>query len=784
VPDALRDQLQSALGTAYTLGRELGGGGMSRVFVAHEEALGRDVVVKVLAPALAEGVSVERFAREIRVAARLQHPNIVPVLTAGAAGALPYYTMPYVAGASLRERLERGALPVAEAAVVLRDVARALACAHEAGVVHRDVKPENVLLTGGAAVVADFGIAKALRAAGQDGAGAATLTQLGASLGTPAYKAPEQAAGERDVDARADVYAWGLLAWESLVGRQPFAGRRTAQAYVVAHLVEEPPSLAANAPHVAGALDALVMRCLAKDPDRRPADASALLIALPAGFAATSDASTHDRPLGERAPNANADAATPAPAMAVLPFVNLSSDPENEYLSDGITEELIGALGRTRVVRVVGRASSFALKGQALDPRAVGERLGVVAVLVGSVRRVGSRLRVRAELVNAGDGFQLWSEQYDREIADILAIEGDIASSIAAALRPALTALTTPGPNGRAATPSQPAPVAPVDPHAYELYLRGRYAWGQRTAPTRADAVRFLAQAVERAPTFAPAWAALADACLAAPVYAGADPAEAWPNARTAAERALALDPELAEAHTSLAYGTMLYEWDWDAADRAFRRAIAANPQYATAHHWYADFLAGRGRLTEALAAMEHARTLDPLSRLVGVELAWVHGLLGRREEALAQLDGVLRLDPNFAHAYLVRALVRAASGDHTGAIGDARRALDLGGFHAHPFAALVYATARAGNLAEATRLLGELRARSEREHVPPYALALAHTGLGDLTAAFAWLERGVAEHDELLAENFCDPLFAPVHRDARCAPILARLGIAHPPTA
>jgi serine/threonine-protein kinase len=347
--DLLRDRLQSSLGDAYTIERELGGGGMSRVFVAEDATLGRRVVVKVLAPELAEGLSAERFAREVRIAARLQHPNVVPVLAAGTGpGGLPYYTMPFIEGATLRERLAVGTLAITEAVAILRDVARALGYAHTQGVVHRDIKPENVLMTGGAAVVTDFGIAKAVSAAG---GGVTALTQVGMAVGTPAYMAPEQAAGQGDVDSQADLYSWGLVAWEVLAGRHPFAERTSALALIGAHLTQVPVPLSDIRPDVAPALTALVARCLAKDPAERPASAAELLHTLDT-MAVT--------------PAAPRTASVGAPAvrtLAVLPMVNTSGDIENEHFSDGLTDELIGALSTVPALRVTGRTSAFALKG-------------------------------------------------------------------------------------------------------------------------------------------------------------------------------------------------------------------------------------------------------------------------------------------------------------------------------------------------------------------------------------------------------------------------------------
>jgi len=758
VSDALREQLQSSLGAAYTIARELGGGGMARVFVARDEQLGRDVVVKVLAPELSQELSTERFGREIRLAAGLQEPHIVPVLTAGTTtSGLPFYTMPYVAGESLRARLDRGPvpLPVAEAVSVLRDVATALEHAHAQGIVHRDIKPENILLSGRTAVVTDFGIAKALEASKTHTPGG-TLTQAGVSIGTPMYMAPEQALGDT-IDARADLYAWGVVAYELLAGRPPFV-ETSAQKLIVAHVLDQPAPLATLAPAAPSMLAELVMRCLAKDVAHRPQTAAALIAALDGAPVSAERSTTQAR--GART--------AAIAAVAVLPFANLSSDPENEFLSDGITDEIIYTLGRVEGLRVAGRTSCFALKGQQLDSATVGRRLDVGCVVNGSVRRAGNRVRVQAELVSTGDGFQLWSERYDRDLSDVFAVQEDIAGHIVSELRVRLGRDTVP----RAASPPTP------DAEAYEMYLRGRHALAKRTTTASFDAVKLLEEAVARDPGFARAWAGLADACLTAPVYAGAAPGEAWPRAREAIERALAIDPTLVEALTSLAYGTMLYEWNWASAEASFRRAMELNPSYAPAHHWYADFLVGRGRLEEALREMARAHELDPLSPIVRAETAWVLALLRRGDEAIAVIDALVREDPEFAHAYVVRGLVLQSVGDHRSAIAAHRTAMEKGGFYSFSYSALICAHAAVGERDQALRLLAGLEERARKEHVPAFAFALAYTGLGEIERAFEWVERGVEARDEMMAENFLDPLFDPLRGDARYERALARLDI------
>lgn len=744
----LSARLQISLGRAYVVGRELGGGGMSRVFLAEETALQRMVVVKVLAPELAEGLSAERFAREVRLVAQLQHPSIVPVLTAGVSDGLPYFTMPFVAGESLRSLLSEGPMPVKAAIPLLRDVAKALAYAHKQGIVHRDIKPENILLAEGSAVVTDFGIAKALRNAGTN-AGNGTLTSVGTTVGTPAYMAPEQAAGDPSVDHRADLYSWGVVAYEVLAGRHPFAHKRSAHELIGAHFAELPAPLESQISGIARPLAELVRRCLAKDPTGRPASASELVETL------------------EGSHNSHIHSQTAAASIAVLPFANLSGDPNDEYFSDGMTEELIYALSRLKALRVTARTSSFAFKGLALDAREVATRLGVSAVLEGSVRRGGDHLRISARLVDARTGYERWSQRFDRQVNDVFAVQEEIARSIVGELAAQLAGDA----NADAARPPT------RDLHALEQYLKGRFAWNQRTEAASTDAVRYLESAVARDPQFARAYAGLADAYLALPMYARTPPNEAWPNAKSAALKALSLDGTLAEAHTALAYGTMLYEWDWSQAERSFVQAIAFDPAYSTAHHWYADFLAGRGRLEEALVEMQSARSLDPVSRITGAEFGWMLHLNKRSDEALVQLDQLLQLDPNYAHGHFIRAIVLTQHAEHTAAIAALQKALELGGFYAFAHGVLVYALARDGQQRAAEQALEELAVRARTERIPPLAFALAYTGLGDLDTAFTWLDRAVAQRDELLAENFFDPLFDPLRADRRSHHVLLKLG-------
>jgi TolB-like protein/Tfp pilus assembly protein PilF len=457
----------------------------------------------------------------------------------------------------------------------------------------------------------------------------------------------------------------------------------------------------------------------------------------------------------------------PPASAAVLPFSNLSADKDQEYFSDGLTEELITALSQVPGLKVAPRSSSFQFKGRDPDVKDVGRALDVGTVLEGSVRRSGARLRVTAQLVSVKEGYQLWAESYDRDLADVFAVQEDIARAIVSALRVQLA-------------PDRPNVVASPtrDLEAYDLYLKGRFAWNQRTEVSLPQAAKYFEQAVARDSLMARGYAGLADAELLLPLYTQAKPEAQWPKAKAAALRALALDSTLAEAHTSLAYGTLLYDWHWSSAEASFRRAIANDSTYATAHHWYADFLAGRGRLDESLREMRRAHELDPLSRVIETELAWVQYLMHRPDEAKAEIDKVLALDAGFAHGYFVRGLIELQMGKPLEAVASFRRNLEIGGFYTYTASALCYALAKSGDRAGAERELASILDRRKTQYVPPFGIAMAYTGMGDKPQAIAWLERGIAERDILMPENFFDPLFDPLVGDPGFAEIERRLGL------
>jgi serine/threonine-protein kinase len=798
LPDPL-NRLQASLAGSYRIERELGRGGMARVFLAHDLKHDRPVALKVLHPHLAQALGPERFLREIRLCARLQHPHVLAVYDSGDADGQLWFTMPYVEGETLRSRLVRESqLPVEDALRITREVADALTYAHQHGVIHRDIKPENILLSGSSAgdsktsggyhaLLADFGIARALLPDSDE-----RLTESGISLGTPRYMSPEQALAQRDVDSRTDIYSLGCVLYEMLAGEPPYAGP-TPQAVLARRLTEPVPSVH-TVREVPAALERAVTRALARSPADRFSTAAEFAAALQPdrlteGIGGTDTVVTRRarRPIvrlaavglallllalgGYAALRRLRPPPAPSASAAVLPFVDLSPGKDQEYFSDGLTEELITTLSQVPGLRVAARTSSFQFKGRSPDVHEVGRRLAVGTVLEGSVRKSGNRLRVSAQLISVKDGYQLWSESYDRDLADVFAVQEDVARSIVAALRVHLAPARD---SALAVRPTR-------DLQAYELYLKGRFAWNRRTSQSLTEAVRYLEQAVARDSTFAHAWAALAQAYLLVVPYAGGVPADGWRKAEAAARRALVLDSTSAEAYTALGYGNMIYAWNWSAAETNFRRAIAADPNYPTGHHWYGDFLAGRGRLAESLTEMNRAHQLDPLSQQIGIEVGWVSYLFHRNDEAAALIRQVLELDPTYAQAHYRLGLVLIQQGRYPEAITSLKRSIDLGVFYPLGAAGLAYAYAASGDRAQAISIITDLKRRSAQELVPPVHIAIAYGALGDVTRGIEWLNRGIDQKDIYIPENFFDPLLDPLRKDPRFEHVLKRMGLEPP---
>jgi TolB-like protein/Tfp pilus assembly protein PilF len=648
----LVDRLREALADRYVVEREVGRGGMATVYLAQDRRHHRPVAVKVLHPQLAISLGPDRFLREIQIAARLQHPHIVPLYDSGQAGDLLYYVMPYVEGESLRQRLEHEKpLPVEEAVHIARAVAGALDYAHRQQVVHRDIKPENVMLHEGEPLVTDFGIAKAVTAAAGE-----NLTQTGTAVGTPAYMSPEQAAGEAELDGRSDIYSLGAMLYEMLAGSAPFPGP-TVQAIMAKLFTDPAPPLRGQRPEVPEWLDEAVNKTLAKRPAERYDTAAQLAQALTYHSGST--------PPGASSATPGSQAAA-AKSIAVLPFVNMSADPENEYFTDGIAEEIINALTKVQALRVASRTSAFAFKGKNEDIGQIGRKLKVATVLEGSVRKAGRRLRVTAQLVNVADGYHLWSERYDRELEDVFAIQDEIAGNIVKALRVVLS--------DEEKRALEKAPTANVQ--AYDYYLRGRQFFHQFRRTGIQFARRMFERAIEVDPDYALAYTGVADSCSFLYMYWDGSKSN-LDSADTASRKALELDPELAEAHASRGFAVSLSK-RYPEARKEFETAIRLNPKLYEAHYLYARACFQEGKLEEAVRHYEDAASVRPEDYQALLLMTAPLKGLGREAEArdamrqgLQVIERHLELNPDDARAlYLgAGALIQ---------LGDRERGLEL----------------------------------------------------------------------------------------------------------
>jgi eukaryotic-like serine/threonine-protein kinase len=741
----LQSRLEAGLTGRYTLERELGQGGMALVFLARDLRHDRKVALKVLRPEISVEIGAERFLREIKMAAGLTHPHILPVYDSGDAGGLLFYVMPNMEGRSLRERLEtEKQLPLDEALRITREVATALDYAHRNRVIHRDIKPENILFQEGNAMVADFGIGKAL-------SGSAGVTQTGLAVGTPAYMSPEQAMGEQEIDGRSDIYSLGCVLYEMLSGEVPFTGA-TAQAIMSKRFLSPVPHVKAVR-DVPEGIDVLVTRALARAPVDRFATAGQFADAL------RGDGGPH------RTPTEAAKPAAAQKSIAVLPLANMSADPENEYFSDGMSEEIINALAKLPNLQVASRTSCFALKGKGLDIRQVGEKLGVASVLEGSVRKVGNKIRITAQLVNVENGYHLWSETYDRQLEDVFAIQDEISRAIVDALKLRLS-----GEQAQAVAPTQ-------NLEAYSLYLKARFFYNKFTESGLRKALDFYQQALLQDPGYARAHAGIADTwCALADDWVA--PEIAYPQAKAAATLALKLDPTLAEALTSLGKVVGWHEWDFAGGAQLLRRAVASSPSYAEAYWTLGSVLPAVGQLPDAIEAMRKSVTLDPL---VHRSARWLGRLLlyaGDLKGCIEQSHKTIELKEDSFLSYLDIGSAYLAVGDAEKALDWFRRGQALSTSVRSYDALLVRALAALGRREEGEAILTRLEEESHQQYVRAEIVAMGYAALGDFDRAFAWLERAFKDRSGGLIYLHVDPGYGPLRQDPRFADLMARVEV------
>ena len=809
----IREDLQRALGAAYTIERELGGGGMSIVFVATDNTLGRQVVIKVLPQELAATVSVDRFKREIMLSAALQHPHIVPVLSAGQAEQLPYFIMPYVDGESVRARMARGPLSVRETVTILKDVARALAYAHGRGIIHRDIKPDNILLSGGAAVVTDFGVAKAISASrervtlgGRTSSGgwsSGTITSVGTSLGTPLYMAPEQAAADPNTDHRADLYALGVVGYEMLVGAPPFYGR-TPQALLAAQLTEQPKPISSRRYDVPPALGDLIMRMMEKDPAKRPRTATEVArqlddpsvmsgeftslrplnarsgswkrrasllgvvgVLLAAGLAAGTYFRIRQAPPGALA---SVPAAAAAKSIVVLPLVNIGGDTSDVYFAEGMTAQLTTSLAKLRGLRVAARTAAAAAREKYSSPEDIGKALNVSMLLEGTVQRESGRLRVTARLISIADGATLWSDMFERQSTDLFKVQDEISNAIVAAVSPEL------GPS--AALAGSSSARGTDDLQAYDLYLRGRFFFQKRGEDALRSALTLYEQATAKDPAFAKAYTGIADVYAVLPLYADVRVDSVLPLGLRIIDKAIALDSTLPEAYASRA-NLLQLGWRWADAERDYQRALAIDPNYATAHQWYGEMLLLNGRVDEAITQLRRATELDPLSPVAFGSYGIALGIAKRDAPAVAAVKHALELDSTLIVSRMMAGTVHLYANRLPDAIRELEVAQQLDSTNAFALGVLGYAYAKAGRVAQAREIARQLESRTARKSTAGAAAARVHLGLADTARALTLLEQAAAQHDvSFSTEVLAEPFFDPIRHSPRFAGVIARVGL------
>ena len=747
------DALAPFLADRYVVEGEVGRGGMATVFRARDLKHERPVALKVLRPELTVGLAAERFLREIRIAANLQHPHIVPLYDSGSAGPFLYFVMPLVRGESLRRRLDRdGPLTIADVLRIGREVAEAIACAHRASIVHRDIKPENILLSDGHALVSDFGIATAIHSAGRSG-----LTGTGVMVGTPAYMSPEQADGGR-VDERADVYSLGCVLYEMLAGRPPVEGA-TPVSVLVGHALGKVRPLAERRPDVPPDLEKVVAKALATRADDRFAGATELRSALDLAVPVAAG--------GARGSPARREVAS----IAVLPFVDLSREGDQQYFADGIAEELIHALARVDGLRVAARSSAFAFGGAPQDVRTVGARLGVGTVLEGSVRRAGSRLRISVQLVEAETGYHVWSDRFEREISDIFAIQDEIAEAIVGTIAPKLR---------QTQAPLVPArqPAHRPDPEAYELFLQGRYNWYKRFEVGLQTAVHLFERSIEKDPRFAPPYAGVADAFHSLGIFGFLPPGAARARALPAVERALALDPALAAAHFSRGGGLLFFDWDLEGAEVALRKAVELEPTHAEAIAWLSFVPTLLGRPEDGVELAVRARTVDPDSPYVATLAALTHTWVGDRATAARILRWVVEQDPGLSTAHFLYGDALAATGHALDAVAWVERGAALTNRALLWLCGLGSRYARAGRASAAASVHAEIEERRVREFVPSTGLAMLAANEGRTDAALDLLAAAVEERNPTLLLSALMPIFDPLRGEPRFGDLLRHMGI------
>ncbi len=768
----------------YRILEKLGEGGMGVVYEAQDTKLDRTVALKFLPPELMRDADAKsRLIHEAKAAATLSHPNICTVFEVDDTLGQSFIAMEYVEGESLRDKINSGPLRLRDALSIATQVAEGLLKAHEKGIVHRDIKSANIMVTkDGQVKIMDFGLAKSARGT--------KLTREGTTLGTVAYMSPEQARGA-EADRRTDIWSLGVVIYEMLTGQLPFKGDYE-QAVMYAILNQSPEPVTGLRSGIPIELERIIDKAMAKRPEERYQHIDELLVDL---RSVTSGARSPRRTRKTAKPRQTARRIVLLAAgfvalivlavfvgqkllvkptgaidsIAVLPLENLSGDPGQEYFADGMTEALITELSKIKALRVISRTSVMQYKEARKPLPEIARELNVKAVVEGSALRAGNRIRVTAQVIEAKSDRHLWAESYDRSLEDVLTLQKELARTIAQEIRVHVT------PQEKARLSQTRA----VDPDAYEAYVKGRYFWNQRTGESLRKSLVHFRTAIQKDSTYALGYAGLADAYALLGFNGYMPVRETVPQARAAARRALELDDSVAEAHATVALIQWLYDWDLGSAEAEFREAIVLDPGCLTARYWLAYLLAYRGRFDEAIGLIHESEQLDPLSLMVMTVGGIVHFYAGDYDKAMEEALKIRALDPRYPTSYWLEGWVLLHRDEYREAITAFNKAAELGGMGGGYKPGLVgYAYARAGMEAEARALLDSLVALAGRGLASPMGVVQVYAGLGEKEAAFRWLNRAYEERDPELIDLQVDPIYSSLRSDLRFGRLLEKMGL------
>ena len=768
----------------YPVIEKIGSGGMGAVYLAQDPILGRKVAIKVLhEDFVSDPVRLSRFEKEAKAASSLEHPGVAHIYEIGESDGIHFIAMQYVEGLTLSDRLKKEQVTYQQILDWAIQICEAIEEAHLQGIVHRDLKPQNIMVTAqGQIKVLDFGIAKTTdpRQNGSD-----TRTDTGVIMGTVQYMSPEQALGKQ-IDHRSDIFSIGVLLYETATGRLPFQGENTIET-LQKILHDSPQPFARTNPAMPPEFERIIMKCLEKEATRRYQSIHEMLIDLRNLQVETGNEKVTTS-LIVSAPKPGLwwigmvallilaiggilyfqGKSKPIRSLAVLPFVNERTDVDLEYLSEGITDEIINNLSQVPDLKVLSRGTAFRYKGQNVDPRKAGKELDVDAIITGSFSQHSDQLRVQVSLVRIPDGTHLWGELYNWKISDIQAMQAQISRDISDKLPQKLTGEVR----------EQMTKQDTADPEAYRLFLEGRFHLNRRTRENFQYAMQSFSKAIIRDPNYAPAHAGLADGFILLCNWGFLPPDQGYPKAKDAVEKALELDAKLAEAHSANGIIQSAYEWKWQEAEKSFQRAIALNPNYATAHQWYGLYLTLVGRFDEAMKEIRIAQQLDPLSIIIHANAGWTLYFAGRYDEAIQELEKGRDLDPNFPLVYQILGYIYIEKGDTAKGVEMIAKSVDLAPDNLIFEADLAWAYAMSGRNEKARQLLEQLERISLNTYVPPYHLAGICVGLGDKDCALQWLQRAYEEHSDLISYVGRDPRFHSLRKDPGFQDIIRKIGL------